>query len=47
MEPMNCTAWLHDGICEIWIGSQNPLGIKAAVADLLDIDMEHVQVYNQ
>ena len=47
MEPMNCTAWIHDGICEIWIGSQNPLGIKSAVADLLDIDMEHVQVYNQ
>ena len=47
MEPMNFTAWIHDGICEIWIGSQNPLGIKSAIADLLDIDMEHIQVYNQ
>jgi len=22
MEPMNCTAWVHEGKCEIWCGSQ-------------------------
>jgi isoquinoline 1-oxidoreductase beta subunit len=47
MEPMNCTAWVHDGKCEIWCGSQNPLGAKAAAAKLLDIDFDQVTVHNQ
>ncbi|MDE0561795.1 molybdopterin-dependent oxidoreductase [Algoriphagus sp. NF] len=47
MEPMNCTAWVHDGKCEIWCGSQNPLGAKAAVAELLDISPDQVTVHNQ
>lgn len=47
MEPMNCTAWVHDGKCEIWCGSQNPLGAKAAVAEFLDIPPEQVTVHNQ
>ncbi|NVJ85105.1 MAG: xanthine dehydrogenase family protein molybdopterin-binding subunit [Algoriphagus sp.] len=47
MEPMNCTAWVHDGKCEIWCGSQNPLGVMAAVAELLDISLDQVTVHNQ
>jgi len=47
MEPMNCTAWLHDGKCEIWTGSQNPLGFANDVAELLEIDIENVTVHNQ
>ncbi|MCS4435246.1 xanthine dehydrogenase family protein molybdopterin-binding subunit [Aquiflexum gelatinilyticum] len=47
MEPMNCTAWVHDGKCELWCGSQNPLGVKAAAAELLDIDIDQVTVHNQ
>lgn len=46
MEPMNCTAWVHDGECEIWCGSQNPLGVKAAIAELLEIEPENVKVNN-
>ena len=46
MEPMNCTAWVHDGECEIWCGSQNPLGVKAAIAELLEIKPEKVKVNN-
>jgi isoquinoline 1-oxidoreductase beta subunit len=46
MEPMNCTAWVHDGACEIWCGSQNPLGVKAAIAELLEIESENVKVNN-
>jgi isoquinoline 1-oxidoreductase beta subunit len=46
MEPMNCTAWVHDGACEIWCGSQNPLGVKAAMAELLEIELEKVKVNN-
>lgn len=47
MEPMNCTAWVHDGKCEIWCGSQNPLGVKAAAAELLDISLDKVSIHNQ
>lgn len=47
MEPMNCTAWVHDGKCELWCGSQNPLGVRAAAAELLELDIEQVTVHNQ
>lgn len=47
MEPMNCTAWVHDGKCELWCGSQNPLGVRAAAAELLEIDIDQVTVHNQ
>ncbi|MBT8298126.1 MAG: molybdopterin-dependent oxidoreductase, partial [Maribacter sp.] len=47
MEPMNCTAFLHDETCEIWVGSQNPLGFANSVAEVLDMDRENVQVHNQ
>ena len=46
MEPMNCTAWLHDGVCELWTGTQNPLGFAAEVADALDMDLEDVHLHN-
>ena len=47
MEPMNCTAWIHDDICELWTGTQNPLGFAAEVAGVLDMDLEHVVLHNQ
>ncbi len=47
MEPMNCTAFVHDGICEVWAGSQNPLGYAISIAEALDIDQENVKIYNQ
>lgn len=46
MEPMNCTAWMHDDICEIWTGTQNPLGFAAEVADALGMDSEDVVLHN-
>ena len=46
MEPMNCTAWIHDNICELWTGTQNPLGFAAEVADALDMDLENVELHN-
>ena len=46
MEPMNCTAWLHDGRCDVWTGSQNPLGFRASIADALDLDESKVTVNN-
>ncbi|MDA0679789.1 MAG: molybdopterin-dependent oxidoreductase [Proteobacteria bacterium] len=46
MEPMNCTAWMHDNICELWTGTQNPLGFAAEVADALEMDLANVLLYN-
>ncbi|MDH4107778.1 MAG: molybdopterin-dependent oxidoreductase [Gammaproteobacteria bacterium] len=47
MEPMNCTAWLHDGKCELWLGTQNPLGFAAEVGDAIGLGVEEVIVHNQ
>ena len=47
MEPMNCTAWVRDGRCELWLGTQNPLGFAADVADALEMSIEDVVVHNQ
>jgi len=47
MEPMNCTAWAHDDLCELWLGTQNPLGFSMEVAAALDIDTDKVIVHNQ
>jgi isoquinoline 1-oxidoreductase beta subunit len=47
MEPMNCTAWIHDDTCELWTGTQNPLGFAKDVAGALDMDVEQVIVHNQ
>jgi isoquinoline 1-oxidoreductase beta subunit len=47
MEPMNCTAWMHDGICELWTGTQNPLGFAAEAAAALDMDIDQVVLHNQ
>jgi len=44
---MNCTAWVHDGNCELWLGTQNPLGFAKEVADALELDADRVVVHNQ
>lgn len=46
MEPLNCTAWVRDGRCELWLGTQNPLRFAAEVADALDLPIENVTVHN-
>ena len=46
MEPMNCTAWVRDGVCDVWTGSQNPLGLRAAVAEAVALEPANVTVHN-
>ncbi|MEM9199073.1 MAG: molybdopterin cofactor-binding domain-containing protein, partial [Pseudomonadota bacterium] len=46
MEPLNATADVRDGKAEIWVGCQNPLGFRRAVADALDYDEENVTLHN-
>ncbi|MBC6402588.1 MAG: xanthine dehydrogenase family protein molybdopterin-binding subunit [Hyphomonadaceae bacterium] len=45
MEPMNATAWVRDGKCDIWTGTQNPLGTRAATAETLGMDFDNVRVH--
>ena len=37
MEPVNCLAHVHDGTCEIWASTQNPLSVQEAVAGALGV----------
>ncbi|MFT6039487.1 MAG: isoquinoline 1-oxidoreductase beta subunit, partial [Candidatus Azotimanducaceae bacterium] len=46
MEPLNATAEFNDGKCEIWIGCQNPLGFRRAVAEALNMDADNVTLHN-
>ncbi len=46
MEPLNCTAWMHDGICEVWTGCQNPLGFRDEIAHALELDSSSVVLHN-
>lgn len=46
MEPMNATASVVGDSCEIWVGSQNPLGAKHAVAEALGIPAENIIIHN-
>ncbi|MBT7951593.1 MAG: xanthine dehydrogenase family protein molybdopterin-binding subunit [Gammaproteobacteria bacterium] len=45
MEPMNCTAYFHDGILEIWTGTQDLLGARAFAAEVAELDFEKVIVH--
>ena len=46
MEPLNCTAHVQPNACEVWVGSQNPLGLRAAIANELDLPKQQVIVHN-
>ena len=45
MEPINCTAWVRDGQCDIWTSTQVPLMARSAVAKALDLDHDKVTVH--
>lgn len=46
MEPMNATARVEDGRCEVWVGCQSPLPFRQAIADALGFEAEDVTVHN-
>jgi isoquinoline 1-oxidoreductase beta subunit len=46
MEPMNCTVYVHDGVCEVWVGTQVPGFAQGIAAKLLGIDPTKVTVNN-
>jgi isoquinoline 1-oxidoreductase beta subunit len=47
MEPMNCTAHLRNGECEIWIGSQAVARVQSMAVAAAGLPLEKVIVHNQ
>jgi isoquinoline 1-oxidoreductase beta subunit len=46
MEPMNCTAWVRDGKCDLWSGHQAPVNARQAAADAAGLAFEDVTYHN-
>ena len=46
MEPVNCTAWFHDGRLELWGGFQDGLGARAEAAQLAGLPLERVTLHH-
>ncbi len=47
MEPMNATAWIHDGIVEVWAGSQAQSGSTLAAAKAAKMKPQQVRYHQQ
>src|SRR5213593_2124373 len=45
MEPMNCTAHVRDGRCEIWAPTQSPQGVQRAAARVTGLPVEATTVH--
>jgi len=45
MEPVNCTAHVRDGACELWAPTQIPGAAAASVASALGIPQDRVKVH--
>ena len=44
MEPMNATVSINEEGCQIWTGTQNPLGLRNDVAKALELEPHQVKV---
>ncbi len=44
MEPMNCTAYVHNGICEVWAPTQSPQDVQRAAASIAKLPVDKVIV---
>lgn len=45
LEPMNCTAWLRDGRCDVWGPLQQPGGARRTVAEATGLAPEAIFVH--
>jgi isoquinoline 1-oxidoreductase subunit beta len=45
MEPMNCTASVREGKCEIWAPTQNPNGMASALASVLKMPQDALTIH--
>lgn len=46
MEPMNCTAWVRDGKCDIWTGTQVPLMARDGAAEGAGVSADDVTMHS-
>src|SRR4029077_12720714 len=46
MEMTNCTVHVHDGSCDIWVGTQVPGYAQNGAAEVLGIDPSKVTINN-
>lgn len=47
MEPMSAIAWIHDGLVEVWTGTQAPGLAQSAAAEIAGVDAGKVEVHTQ
>jgi isoquinoline 1-oxidoreductase subunit beta len=45
MEPVNCTASVRDGKCEVWAPTQNPNGMATALASVLNLPQSALAIH--
>jgi isoquinoline 1-oxidoreductase beta subunit len=45
MEPMNCTAYVQDDVCEVWAPTQNPQEVQRDVSAATKISQKNVTVH--
>jgi isoquinoline 1-oxidoreductase beta subunit len=45
MEPMNCTAFVRAGTCDVWAGTQNQTRAQEVAAEAAGIPKEKVQIH--
>ena len=45
MEPMNCTAHVHDDVCEVWAPTQNPQEVGRQVSRTTGVSLKNITVH--
>jgi len=46
MEPLNCTALVKDGKCDVWTGTQVPLMARRAIAESIGLSKDDITVHH-
>ena len=46
MEPINCTALVKDGKCDVWTSTQVPMRVSTALSDALGISKDDITVHH-
>lgn len=47
MEPLNAVVWIHEGRCEIWVGTQVPERVAQSAARVTGLPLAKISVHNQ
>jgi isoquinoline 1-oxidoreductase beta subunit len=47
LEPMNCTAQVRDGVCDVWVGTQSQVDTQKTAAGVAGVARSRVRVHTQ